>query len=57
MLCCSYDEGAEEKCKTSIEKAIEIDKENPDALQMMASFLLIKEKKEVNLVVTQEMIV
>ena len=48
MFDCSDDDDAEDKCRTSIDKAIEIDKENPDALQLMASFLLIKEKKEVD---------
>ena len=43
----SDDDDAEERCKTSIEKAIELDKENPDALQMMANFLLLKEKTQV----------
>lgn len=44
---CSDEDDAEDRCRTSIEKAIEADKENPEALQMMASFLLLKEKNQV----------
>jgi hypothetical protein len=35
------------KCKTFIEKAIDIDKENPEGYQLMASFMLSKDDKEV----------
>jgi hypothetical protein len=35
------------KCKAFIEKAIDIDKENPEGYQLMASFMLSKDDKEV----------
>ncbi|XP_063402927.1 uncharacterized protein LOC134686963 [Mytilus trossulus] len=41
-----FEEEAESKCKTFIEKAIDIDKENPEGYQLMASFLLSKDDKE-----------
>lgn len=44
----SFDEGAEEKCHASIEKSLSADPNNPDALQLMASFLLTKEKNQVS---------
>ncbi|WAR24244.1 ACL4-like protein, partial [Mya arenaria] len=46
MTDCCFDDGAEEKCRSNIEKAITEDETNPDALQLMASFLLSKEKNE-----------
>ncbi|VDI65690.1 Hypothetical predicted protein [Mytilus galloprovincialis] len=44
--CGNFEEDAESKCKTSIEKAIDIDQENPEGYQLMASFLLSKDEKE-----------
>lgn len=41
-----FEDEAESKCKTFIEKAIDIDKENPEGYQLMASFLLSKDDKE-----------
>lgn len=41
-----FEEEAESKCKMYIEKAIDIDKDNPEGYQLMASFLLSKEDKE-----------
>ncbi|KAL4235922.1 hypothetical protein ACF0H5_004312 [Mactra antiquata] len=46
MTDCCFDDDAEEKCHTSIEKAISIDLNNPDALQLMASFLITKERNQ-----------
>ncbi|XP_064647778.1 uncharacterized protein LOC135500319 [Lineus longissimus] len=46
MTDCCDDEGAEEKCQSSIEKSIEADNSNPEAYQMMASFLLVKQDKD-----------
>lgn len=40
----SFDEDAEVKCQTNIEKAMTSDPSNPDAFQLMASFLLSKER-------------
>lgn len=41
-----FEEEAEMKCKSYIEKAIDIDKENPEGYQLMASFMLSKDDKE-----------
>ncbi|PVD30481.1 hypothetical protein C0Q70_09747 [Pomacea canaliculata] len=41
-LCC--EEGAEERCEENVEKAVSLDPNNPEALQLKASFLLSKEK-------------
>ncbi|KAL5017057.1 hypothetical protein ScPMuIL_006646 [Solemya velum] len=46
MTDCCFDEEAEAKCKGHVEKAIAIDTQNPEAYQLMASFLLTKEDKE-----------
>jgi hypothetical protein len=35
-------------CKNAIEKGIEADNSNPEAYQSMASFLLVKQDKEVS---------
>ena len=43
----SFEEDAEMKCKSYIEKAIEIDKDSPEGYQLMASFMLSKDDKEV----------
>ncbi|KAH3697071.1 uncharacterized protein LOC127862703 [Dreissena polymorpha] len=46
MTDCCFDEDAEEKCRSHIEKAMSQDTSNPDALQLMASFLLSKEQTD-----------
>ncbi|XP_053394826.1 uncharacterized protein LOC123524457 isoform X2 [Mercenaria mercenaria] len=46
MTDCCFEDDAEEKCRSSIEKAITADPNNPDAVQLMASFLLTKEKTQ-----------
>lgn len=40
------EEQAEEQCRSSINKAIEVDPTNPEACQQMASFLLVKQEPE-----------
>ncbi|XP_060595383.1 uncharacterized protein LOC132749586 [Ruditapes philippinarum] len=46
MTDCCFEADAEDKCRCSILKAIEADPNNPDAVQLMASFLLTKEKTQ-----------
>lgn len=41
------EEGAAERCKEAIEKALHYDQKSPDALQLMASYLFSIEKPEV----------
>ncbi|CAG5134769.1 unnamed protein product [Candidula unifasciata] len=43
---CCFDEAAEEKCKEFVEKALAADGDNPEALQLKASFLLSKQEIE-----------
>ncbi len=43
----SFDDAAEEKCKENLDAAIEANPSNPEAHQLMASFWLSKEDKEV----------
>lgn len=43
----SMEEGAAERCKEAIEKALHYDQNNPEALQLMASYLFSIEKPEV----------
>ena len=45
----SFEDEAEEKCKGNIEKAIAIDHTNPDAFQLMSSFLLSKDQTQVTI--------
>lgn len=45
--CDSFEENAEELCKTAVEKAIEADGENPEAYQLMASFQLSRQQTQV----------
>ncbi|XP_058878468.1 uncharacterized protein si:dkey-12j5.1 [Acipenser ruthenus] len=40
------DDGAAEKCKEAIDKALQYDPENPEALQLMASYLFSIEKTQ-----------
>ncbi|GAA6093277.1 probable assembly chaperone of rpl4, partial [Tachysurus ichikawai] len=40
------EEGAAERCKEAIEKALHYDQNNPEALQLMASYLFSTEKPE-----------
>ncbi|MGH0145476.1 UNVERIFIED_CONTAM: hypothetical protein FKN15_046720 [Acipenser sinensis] len=40
------DDGAAEKCKEAIDKALQYDPENPEALQLMASYLFSMEKTQ-----------
>ncbi|KAI4881549.1 hypothetical protein NFI96_014877, partial [Prochilodus magdalenae] len=40
------EEGASERCKEAIEKALHYDQNNPEALQLMASYLFSSEKTE-----------
>lgn len=42
------EEGAAERCKEAIEKALHYDQNNPEALQLMASYLFSIEKPEVH---------
>lgn len=42
------EEGAAERCKEAIEKALHYDQNNPEALQLMASYLFSTEKPEVH---------
>lgn len=44
----SMEEGAAERCKEAIEKALHYDQNNPEALQLMASYLFSIEKPEVH---------
>lgn len=46
MTDCCFEENAEELCNSNIDKAIEIDPENPDAYQLKASYHLSKDQKE-----------
>ncbi|XP_013403019.1 probable assembly chaperone of rpl4 [Lingula anatina] len=46
MTDCCFEEAAEEKCRTNIEKAISSDDTNAEAYQLMASFFLSKEDRE-----------
>ncbi|XP_041367293.1 probable assembly chaperone of rpl4 [Gigantopelta aegis] len=41
-----FEEDAEVKCEEVVEKAVSSDKENPEAFQLKANFLLSKDKKE-----------
>lgn len=43
------EEGAAGRCKEAIEKALHYDQNNPEALQLMASYLFSIEKPEVHL--------
>lgn len=47
FLLVSMEEGAAERCKEAIEKALHYDQNNPEALQLMASYLFSTEKPEV----------
>lgn len=53
-FCISFEDDAEEKCHTNILKAIEAEPSNPDAVQLMASFLLTKEKTQVSRLIKNE---
>ncbi|XP_064455312.1 uncharacterized protein LOC135366521 [Ornithodoros turicata] len=46
MTDCCFDEDAEEKCSTLIEKGISADPSNPEALQCKVNFLLVKGQNE-----------
>ncbi|XP_076327475.1 uncharacterized protein LOC143234197 isoform X1 [Tachypleus tridentatus] len=46
MTDCCFEEDAENKCQTLIQKGIVADPKNPEALQCMANFLLVKEEIE-----------
>lgn len=41
------EEGAADRCKEAIDKALQYDEQNPEALQLMASYLFSIEKTEV----------
>lgn len=41
------EEGAADRCKEAIDKALEYDEHNPEALQLMASYLFSIERTEV----------
>ena len=41
-------EGAEAKCEESVQKAVAADPSNPEAHQLLASFLLSKDRKDVS---------
>uniref|UniRef100_A0A8C4SWG2 Si:dkey-12j5.1 n=1 Tax=Erpetoichthys calabaricus TaxID=27687 RepID=A0A8C4SWG2_ERPCA len=43
---CSMEDGASDKCKEAIEKALQHDPDNPEALQLMASYLFSTEKSK-----------
>uniref|UniRef100_A0A9J7YHE5 Si:dkey-12j5.1 n=1 Tax=Cyprinus carpio carpio TaxID=630221 RepID=A0A9J7YHE5_CYPCA len=43
------EEGAADRCKEAIDKALEYDEHNPEALQLMASYLFSIEKTESNI--------
>lgn len=43
----SMEEGAADRCKEAIDKALQYDEHNPEALQLMASYLFSIEKTEV----------
>jgi len=45
--CCSFDDDAEEKCGEYCTKAIEYCPSNPEAYQLMGSYLLSKQDIEV----------
>ncbi len=47
VLIFSFDDAADEKCKENLDAAIEANPSNPEAHQLMASFWLSKEDKEV----------
>lgn len=42
------DEGAAEKCREFIERALQHQSDNPEALQLMASYLFSTERNQVN---------
>ncbi|XP_022240391.1 probable assembly chaperone of rpl4 isoform X1 [Limulus polyphemus] len=46
MTDCCFEEDAENKCQTLIQKGILADPKNPEALQCMSNFLLVKEEIE-----------
>lgn len=47
LLFDSMEEGAADRCKEAIDKALQYDEHNPEALQLMASYLFSIEKTEV----------
>lgn len=48
MFTCSMEEGAADKCREFIEKALQYNHDNPEALQLMASYLFSTEKNQVS---------
>ena len=48
VLACSMEEGAADKCKEFIERALQYHYDNPEALQLMASYLFSTERNEVS---------
>ena len=49
IACCSSDdEEAEEKCREAINRAIAVHDQNPEAFQLYASFLLVKQETDVS---------
>ena len=47
MCCCSFEDDAEERCKTNLNEAIGIDPSNAEAHHLMASYWLSKEDNQV----------
>lgn len=45
---CSMVEGAADKCREYIEKALQYHHDNPEALQLMASYLFSTERNQVS---------
>ena len=43
----SFEEEADVKCENAIKEAMKSDTQNPEAVQLMASFCLSKERKQV----------
>lgn len=48
LFACSMEEGAADKCREFIERALQHQSDNPEALQLMASYLFSTEKNQVN---------
>lgn len=48
LLVCSMEEGAADKCREFIERALQHQSDNPEALQLMASYLFSTERNQVN---------
>lgn len=48
LCACSMEEGAADKCREFIEKALQYHHDNPEALQLMASYLFSTERNQVS---------